>query len=1126
MSIDENLPFELLARIDRLCEEFECDWSSGTPQLDDYLKGLVPGDVRHFIGALLEIEISERESRGESVDFQQYAARYPQYIENIRCVFERHALKSKTVPVCVADDVKPDSIELRTKLHDFALHASGGMGDVWLAADRQNHRKIAVKVVQHRFHGNLEAEKRFLREAEITSLLDHPGIAPMFGIGRLNDGRPYYAMRYIEGESLHEWLRRFHAEKQSMSPQQRRLSLRQLMSRFMSVCQSIDYAHSKRILHRDLKPQNVMIGKYGETLVVDWGLAKVLDDGSELAINADPANDGDTPSTSKAMTLSGQAIGTPSYMSPEQAQGNSSDLGPATDVYSLGATLYELLTGQPPVRGDSAVAILEKARRHEIVAPRSVWPDIPRALEEVCLKAMALEPIDRYSSAKALSGDIEQWLADEPVSAYAEPWSLQVKRWISRHPSVVSSMAVTLILGIFGATLVAYREGAYNSQLTAKNATIEQQKRDVENTLSVVSQRTAFALEAYEQMVFDIQEKLERRSNTEEIRRQLLEKARAGLIRILSDARKQGAPDRALWAGHFRIADIELALGNRSEAHKEYLLALKAAEELTNADPTAVEAQRDLCASLVMLGNYELQGGQIKEASEYYQKALGLSESLIKTNSHDMQVQRGLASCLGSLGSIALATGQTEKAKAYYERSLAIYEELTRGEPQSLSAQSDLGLAYQLLGDTAVRQGQAIKAMELLEKSRQIRQSIVDADPHDVKANRMLSISLERLGNLTFQQKDFETSLKHRLRTVEIRKLAAETDLQNVDAQRDYSLSIEKVGNVFLTLGKLKDAEDCYQKSLAIRLRITDAHPDDFRAQGDLAFSYEKLGNVRRDLGMPREAMDFYEKSLATRLKIMERHADHPGLLREIGWTYERLGKMAFAQGQIQESASYHQKSLETRRPLADAAPNDIIAIMDLQNCYVNLGEVEKSNNNYEAALRWFEDGRKLLLPWHEKQLLTGERETAFAFFENEIASCKSARAAIDDIEFVFAQMADRIPALVVIRVRSLLRDGKLDEAIKSADRFEAWAMEQKQDLDQQYNTACLYALCAASSSGEEHRVRLIETCTAILNRCKSLNYFSSDKIAHFSRDPDFSAIRTHPSFEIFANSLNSTAPE
>jgi Flp pilus assembly protein TadD len=314
-------------------------------------------------------------------------------------------------------------------------HARGGLGDVFVAYDEELHREVALKEIQPRHAGDGESRSRFLLEAEVTGRLEHPGVVPVYGLGRHPDGRPFYAMRFIKGDTLKDAVDRFHrAEVRGRDPGERALALRELLARFVAVCNAVAYAHSRGVLHRDLKPANIMLGAYGETLVVDWGLAKVTGRregearGGEAALRPRAA-DG-------LSTVVGTVMGTPGYVSPEQAMGAVDAVGPASDIYSLGATLYHLLTGRPPVE-----------RKVVFEAKQGV----PPALRAVCRKAMALKPEDRYGTALALAADVEHWLADEPVSAYREPWATRARRWIRRHkPAVAAAAAAALAVLLLG----------------------------------------------------------------------------------------------------------------------------------------------------------------------------------------------------------------------------------------------------------------------------------------------------------------------------------------------------------------------------------------------------------------------------------------------------------------------------------------------------------------------------------------------------------------------------------------------------------------------------------------------------------------------------------------------------
>jgi serine/threonine protein kinase len=366
------------------------------------------------------------------------------------------------VPATVrAGDTRPDPTTSSTRglRPEHAAHtpgerfdiqqvlAQGGLGVVFLARDREIDRTVALKQIKSQWADDADSRARFLLEARVTGRLEHPGVAPVYALGADDTGRPYYAMRLIRGESLLEVIDRFHRGRGADENLAKRMSeLRKLLLRFMDVCNAVDYAHSKGVLHRDIKPSNIMLGKYGETLVVDWGLAKVIGSDEDVALT-----------TRMAVTLEGQAdatgtrigaaIGTPAYMSPEQAAGRNDELGPATDIFSLGATLYHLLCGFLPHAPEEDIAVMIAAAENGmIIPPRRHAPWLPRALESICMKAMAFTPTDRYISARALSDDIQRWLADEPVAAHRERVSERIFRWLRNHRTLATALVVGYLI--------------------------------------------------------------------------------------------------------------------------------------------------------------------------------------------------------------------------------------------------------------------------------------------------------------------------------------------------------------------------------------------------------------------------------------------------------------------------------------------------------------------------------------------------------------------------------------------------------------------------------------------------------------------------------------------------------
>jgi serine/threonine-protein kinase len=269
-----------------------------------------------------------------------------------------------------------------TRFRILRPHAEGGLGEVFIALDEELHREVALKQIRARCADDPASRARFVQEAQVTGGLEHPGVVPVHGLGHYADGRPFFAMRFIRGDSLKEAIERFHkADRPGRDPGECSLALRGLLGRFVDVCDAIAYAHGHGVLHRDLKPDNIMLGKYGETLVVDWGLAKTVEGPAGNATEPGEATLTPNAASQASQTLMGAVVGTPAYMSLEQAAGRLDFLGLASDAYSLGATLYALLTGVTPIEDPNVGTILQKVQRGEITRPRKVKSGVPRPLQ-------------------------------------------------------------------------------------------------------------------------------------------------------------------------------------------------------------------------------------------------------------------------------------------------------------------------------------------------------------------------------------------------------------------------------------------------------------------------------------------------------------------------------------------------------------------------------------------------------------------------------------------------------------------------------------------------------------------------------------------------------------------------
>ena len=304
--------------------------------------------------------------------------------------------------------------------------ARGGMGVVYAAQDQMLERRVALKVLDVPTpDGDLAL--RLNREARVLARLEHPGIVPVHDVGTLADGRVFYAMKFVEGQRLDK-----HIESVHSLPDRLRL--------FLRICDAVAFAHARGVLHRDLKPANVMIGAFGEVLVMDWGLAKILRDSAPAETPADPdatiiqapnaqPNETDT-ARATAVTGHGTILGTPGYMSPEQARGDIAQLDQRSDIFSLGALLCFLAAAPSPQE-----------------AARSTWRK-DKALDAICAKATAINPDDRYSSVSALSADVSRYLDGLPVTARRETVFEKVARFYRRYTVPILLIAAYLVMRV------------------------------------------------------------------------------------------------------------------------------------------------------------------------------------------------------------------------------------------------------------------------------------------------------------------------------------------------------------------------------------------------------------------------------------------------------------------------------------------------------------------------------------------------------------------------------------------------------------------------------------------------------------------------------------------------------
>ncbi|MGO8751104.1 MAG: serine/threonine-protein kinase [Thermoguttaceae bacterium] len=717
-------------------------------------------------------------------------------------------------------------------------HAEGGLGEVFVAEDQELHREVALKEIKKEHAQRADSRSRFILEAEITGGLEHPGIVPVYGLGTYGDGRPFYAMRFIKGDNLKAAIQRFHgAESVGFDS----LEFRQLLGRFVDVCQAVGYAHSRGVLHRDLKPGNIMLGKFGETLVVDWGLAKVVgrSDGDGGGAREEATL---RPSSGSlyAETVAGSAIGTPAFMSPEQAEGKVEELGPATDVYSLGATLYMLLTNKPPFEGNVA-EVLEQVRQGSWAPPRTVIASVPSALDAICRKAMALKPEDRYGSPMELAEEVEHWLADEPVGAYKEPVRARLQRWMRKRPKRVTAAAVLLLATVVGLTIGTV-------MLEQSRRLVDEQRQRAEDNFAEAEKQRQLANENFQAARETVDTYLTKVSEEKLLQEPRLLRLRKELLSLALDYYQNFINQRA----------------DDPSVRKE----------LADAHIRAGCIYRE-----AYTGSDEKEGS--KRGGELIARGVVLYEELVREKPRDRELRVGLAKNLHELEGVHWVEREYQAGLASTNRAIELWEQLRTEEPSNVVFGRALGGSYScrslMKRDTLDREGQAAD----IQRAVEVIQETLTIAPDDEATLRELASAYRRSNRLDFHLEGVRISRQ-------LAKSANLHDLSPLAKRFELTGALGNAGGTFaFDLGQPGKAEPFLQESVELIRESKRQSPESNYEISDFVTVAGNLGETLSLQGKTQPASRVLKETISGMEELKRRNfsqgsQDNPSWFRYI----------------------------------------------------------------------------------------------------------------------------------------------------------------------------------------------------------------------------------------------------
>ncbi len=897
---------ETARRIDVICRQFEADWRAGWARgVEEYLDE-VAGEARPLLRAELEAlslelgKAAQTAGRGESSP--------PSTIAEAATIAPG---SRKTLPLPGAtppEDREPATlpapgdvtVDLPRFAHDRSTEAGlepagsvgseptrvryfgdyeivreiarGGMGVVFQARQTSLNRPVALKMI---LAGQLADEtdiKRFYTEAEAAANLDHPGIVPIYEVGQ-HEGQHYFSMGFIDGQSLSQRL----AEGPLPAGEAAELIRR--------VSEAIEYAHQHGVVHRDLKPANILMDQNGNPRVTDFGLAKKVQGDSGL-------------------TGSGQIMGTPSYMPPEQAGGKRGEVGPAADVYSLGATLYASLTGRPPFQAATAMDTVIQVVSEEPVPPRRLNAAIPRDLETICLKCLEKEPGKRYESAAALGEDLRRYVAGEPIAARPVGQAERAWRWCRRKPVIaglIASLVVTVIGGFVGITL-GWLEARRQRSAAEENFALA--RRAVDDYLTRVSESRVLRV-----------------PGLEPLRRELLEDALRYYRGFVELRGHDPSVREELVRAYERVGRINELVGTDAAALDAFRQSLALAEAVAAARPGDAGVKQHIAAVHNSIGLIQMKNGQVDEAFRSLNLARSIDLALSQAHPTELGYQVELAGHLHNLGIFLEQTGRPAEALERLEEALGLYERLAKAYPESDFFRFELAKTGRGTGNVLTDLGRVPEAMERYRRSRELLEVLVAAHPEDTEYSDDLASVCNEIGMVLGQSGRTAEAVEAYQRARQLREALTRSHPAVTGYRRGLAHTLHQMGLAYVHGERPDEGVDPLRASRALYEKLVKDHPENVDFRCTLGGALNDLGIALSALGRAREAMEAFRTAIEHQSLAHQRAPQSSTYTRFLGNHYEGLGNAELALGQASAGIASIGRARELREELVKAHP-------------------------------------------------------------------------------------------------------------------------------------------------------------------------------------------------------------